>query len=244
MGRVGSHRILVLIPAHNEAATIGRVIREVRDSLKGCDFLVIDDGSSDETPRVLRELGVETAIHLCNLGYGHTTQTGIKYAAMNRYSCVLTMDADGQHDPAQAGEMLEAFLKSDSEMMIGSRYIKNHGYRGTPWTRRVGMKLFSRLVGLFGDKRIYDTSSGLRAIRSTVFEPLLSWRFLDFHAETILYLMRLGYRVSEYPVTFRERTEGNSMYSLGAQLSYPPKTRLLAALSLVQAAIQRRTVRR
>jgi glycosyltransferase involved in cell wall biosynthesis len=237
--REASTRALVAIPAYNEEATIADVVAKSRAHLPGLDLLVVDDGSVDGTSDVLRGLGVTTARHCCNLGYGRAIQTALKFALRHGYDALITLDADGQHDPAPIGRMYEAAMRDGWDVLIGSRYVKPRTYAGSPLGRRLGMKLFSVLVHLVARQRIYDTTSGLKVIRRTVFEPLVRWHFVDFHAEAIVYLMRLGYRVGEHPITAAERRHGESMYSALSHITYPLKTSLMILLGLVEAELTR-----
>jgi len=233
-------RILIAIPAYNEAGTIAAVIDRVRSSLPNCDLLVVNDGSGDATEQILKERRVTIATHLCNLGYGRAIQTAIMCAIKGGYDALITLDADGQHKPEQLQDLLREFEASPCDVLIGSRYIASGNYRGAPLGRRVGMQLFSFLVRLFAGQRVYDTSSGLKIMRRTVFDPLTHWHFVDFHSEVIVYLMRLGYRVQEFPVTMGERTQGRSMYTLINHFKYPLKTSMLVVLGIIQAGLTRR----
>jgi glycosyltransferase involved in cell wall biosynthesis len=234
------NRILIAIPAYNEAATITNVINRVRDSMPDYDLLVINDGSRDNTGQILKELKIVTATHLCNLGYGRAIQTAIKYALQNGYEVLITLDADGQHHPEQIQMMTEEFGKNHWDYLIGSRYIKLRSYKEAPLGRRIGMQLFSLLTRLATGRRVYDTTSGLKVMRRTVFEPLTHWHFVDFHAEAIVYLLRLGFSIGEYPITISERKHGESMYNVLSYLKYPLKTSLLVLLGVIQASLTRR----
>lgn len=233
-------RVLVAIPAYNEAGTIEQVIRRTRESLRDFDLLVVNDGSRDATGEILERLEVTTATHLCNLGYGRAIQTAIKYALNYDYDVLITLDADGQHHPEQVLSLCNAGLKRGWDVLIGSRYVETRDYSQSPLGRRIGMQFFSRLVWAITGHRLYDTTSGLKVIRRSVFEALTHWHFIDFHAEAIVYLLRLGYRISEYPITAAERTQGQSMYSLLSHVTYPLKTSLILLLGVVQAGLTRK----
>jgi glycosyltransferase involved in cell wall biosynthesis len=235
-----ARRILIAIPAYNEAGTIAAVVERVRSSLPDHDLLVVNDGSGDATGLVLKTLGVTVATHMCHLGYGRAVQTAIMYALDCGYDALITLDADGQHQPEQVGGLLREFEAGGCDVLIGSRYIAGGGYRGAPFGRRVGMQLFSLIVKLVVGQRVYDTSSGLKVMRRTTFDPLTHWHFVDFHAEAIVYLMRLGYRIGEYPVTVAKRTQGRSMYTLVNHFKYPLKTSMLVLLGIIQAGLTRR----
>ena len=231
---------LVAIPAYNEAATIRTVVDRVKADLPDCDVLVVNDGSRDRTADVLAGSGVLLANHLCNLGYGRAIQTAVLYATRCGYQQLITLDADGQHDPAQIRPLVAEFDRGDWDILIGSRYVERKRYDGVPAGRRLGMKLFSGLVGMTAGRRIYDTTSGLKIIGRRTFAALADWHFIDFHAEALVYLMRLGFRIGEFPITIEERRHGQSMYSTLSHVKYPLKTVLMLVLGMVQAGVTRR----
>ncbi len=238
------NRSVVAIPAYNEAATIRSVVDRVRADLPDCDVLVVNDGSLDKTAAALAGSGAVVADHLCNLGYGRAIQTAVLYAERGGYDRLITLDADGQHDPAQVRPLLAEFDSGRWDLLIGSRYVARRGYDGVPAGRRLGMQLFSHIVGLVAQHRIYDTTSGLKIIGRQTFVALTNWSFIDFHAEALVYLMRLGYRVGEYPITVTERRHGTSMYSALSHIKYPLKTMLMVILSMVQASLMQATLAR
>jgi hypothetical protein len=156
------------------------------------------------------------------------------------YDRLITLDADGQHDPAQVPGLLTEFESGRWDVLIGSRYVVRRKYDGVPVGRRLGMRLFSTLVGLIAGQRIYDTTSGLKIIGRQAFMPLTRWHFIDFHAEALVYLMRLGFRIGESPITVQERRHGPSMYSALSHVKYPLKTMLMLLLSVVHANLTRK----
>jgi glycosyltransferase involved in cell wall biosynthesis len=234
------NKVLVAVPAYNEEATIREIVRKVRHSLPEFELLVVNDGSQDGTGLILESLNVSTATHLCNLGYGRAIQTAIKYALKGGYDVLVTLDADGQHDPQQVQDVFRECTDKGWDVLIGSRYVQERNYSSSALGRRMGMQLFSLLVGIVAGRRVYDTTSGLKVLRRSVFEPLTHWHFVDFHAEAIVYLLRLGYRVGEYPITVAERTHGTSMYSALSHLKYPLKTSLMVLLGVIEASLTRR----
>jgi len=232
-------RGLIAVPAHNEAATLPSVIASLREELPGIDLLVIDDWSRDDTPNLLRGLEVRSARHPCNLGYGRAIQTALRFAAEGEYDYVVTVDGDGQHPARQAKALLQHFLAGEMDMCIGSRFAAKGAYSGIPLSRRLGMLTFSGLARLVTGQRFYDTTSGLKVMRKTVFESLTRWNLVDFHAEAIVYLTRLGFKVSEYAVTMDARRHGASMYSFVDLFAYPLKTLLMVVIASVQASLAR-----
>jgi glycosyltransferase involved in cell wall biosynthesis len=234
------HRTLVAIPAYNEAATIRNVVERVRLNLPHCDLVVVNDGSTDATAAALAGTGATVVEHLCNLGYGRAIQTAVLYAERANYDRLVTLDADGQHDPAQVRPLLAEFDGGQWDLLIGSRYVVSRSYVGVPFGRRLGMQLFSSLVGMMTGRRVYDTTSGLKIIGRQTFKALRNWQFIDFHAEALVYLMRLGFRVGEAPITVEERRHGTTMYSALSHIKYPLKTTLMVVLGMVEASLTRR----
>jgi glycosyltransferase involved in cell wall biosynthesis len=233
-------RVLVAVPAHNEEATIGSVVAAIRQHAPGFDLLVIDDGSHDGTTEILRRLGVRSARHACNLGYGRSVQTAIKYARQRQYDALITFDADGQHRAADLQRLYNAFIQGRYDLLIGSRFIRWEEYKSPARTRRIGMWLFSLLVRALTGRRIYDTSSGFRIFSRQAFDLVGDQPFLDFHAETIVLLLRAGYNVGEDWIIANERRAGTSMYSALSVIKYPLKTSLLVLLAVLGTGITTR----
>lgn len=233
-------RVLVAIPAYNEAPTIEAVVRSVRGAVPHFDLIVVNDGSRDDTGAALARAGVTTATHLCNLGYGRALQTAIRYARRTGYDALITFDADGQHRASDLVPLHDAFRAGDYDLLIGSRFIERRDYRAEPAVRRLGMRLFSALIAVLTGKRVYDTSSGMKVIGRRVFETLVARPFVDFHAEAIVYLIESGYRVGEFPIAVTAREHGASMYTPLSALKYPLKVAFLIVVGALEARRTRR----
>ena len=233
-------RVLIAIPAYNEAHTIESVVRAVRSAAPEFDVLVVNDGSTDETEATLRRLDVAMATHLCNLGYGRTLQTALKYATRHGYEAVITFDADGQHRAEDIGPLYEAFSAGAFDLLIGSRFVRTRQYDREPLARRMGMKLFSAVIALLFRQRVYDTTSGLKVIARPLFGRLISRPFVDLHAEAIAYLLALGYRVGEHPITVDARRHGQSMYTMASMVKYPLKVAFLILVGIIDVWLMRR----
>jgi glycosyltransferase involved in cell wall biosynthesis len=231
---------LIAIPAYNEEAVIARVASGIRDAIPEADVLVIDDGSEDATPLILQKEGIPFARQPCNLGYGRTIQTAVRCARQQGYGALITADGDGQHSPEDVRSLALASRDDPSDYLIGSRYLATRDYSTAPVDRRIGMQLFSWLTGWVGPTRVYDTTSGLKVIRATVFDALLRWHFVDFHAEAIVYLASLGYTIGEHSVGSHPRRRGVSMYTPLASISYPVKTLTMTALAVAHARLEKR----
>ena len=229
--------ILIGIPAYNEEMTIGSVIEQTHQILPQIDIAVVNDGSRDRTPNIVYD-SVATLISLpCNLGYGWAVETILRYALLRNYDAVVLIDADGQHDPEYLPGFLRAFEEKECDVLIGSRYIATGNYQNNPLGRRIGMVLFSKLTQLLTGIRIYDTTSGMKAINRSAMQALVDWHFVHFHAEAITYLLWSGLKVEEHPIEVTERQYGQSMYSFFSHLWYPLSVILMIVISLIQSSL-------
>lgn len=230
-------RVLVIIPAHNEEDSLPATLAEVKAKSPGVDLLVVDDGSRDATSRVAREAGVAVVRHPVNLGVGGALQTGFRWAVAHGYDIGVQLDADGQHDPAYLGVLLEPVLAGRCDVSIGSRFVEATGYRA-PLNRRIGMKLFQAVVKLAIGRRITDTTSGFRAYSRPVMQVCQHEFPKDFpDAPLLIGLARRGFRLDEVPVVMRERQAGRSFYTLGKQLYYPYKNLLASLMALIRRPV-------
>lgn len=220
----GPDRILIAIPAYNEEATLGEIIERLLRAVPHADLLVVNDGSRDRTEMIAQNMGVAVVTHLSNLGYGRAIQTALMFASRACYDVLVTLDGDGQHRPEDVPVLLERFLVSGCDMLIGSRLTPGARPYRTSVVRRMGMHLFSAVVRLLTGILLYDTSSGLRVIRHTVFGPLTRRLFGDFHAEAIVYLLGCGYSIAECAITVEDRRHRSSMHGFASLLKYPWKT--------------------
>ncbi len=230
-------RVLVIVPAHNEEASLPATLAELRAKAPQVEVLVVDDGSRDGTTRIAREAGVAVVRHPVNLGVGGALQTGFRWAYEHGYDIGVQLDADGQHDPAYLGALLAPVLEGSCDVSIGSRFVSATGYRA-PWSRRLGMLLFSGVVRLALGRSIADTTSGFRAYNRAVMDVCQHDFPKDFpDAPLLIALARRGFRLDEVPVVMRERQAGQSFYTLGKQLYYPYKNLLASLMALIRKPI-------
>jgi len=231
---VSALRVLVIVPAHDEAESLPRTLAEVRAKSPGVDVLVVDDGSHDGTSDAARSAGVPVLRLPVNLGVGGALQTGFRWAVAHGYDIGVQLDADGQHDPAYLADVIAPVAAGRCDVSIGSRYVTRSGYRA-PAARRLGMVMFSLLVRVALGQRIADTTSGFRAYSRPVMERCRFDFPADFpDAPLLIALGRRGFRLCEVPVEMRERTAGQSFYTLGKSLYYPYKNLLASLMAWLQ----------
>ena len=239
MKRDLEQRVLVIIPAYNEEHSIADVLNRLYRVAPMFDRVVINDGSTDRTGDVILALGERQLRLPCNLGYGLAVQTGLKYALVRGYDIIVCLDADGQHQPEDVPLLVNALREQKAGMVIGSRFCEGNSY-DTPLDRRLGQLLFSHLTRLLLGRRIYDTSSGFKALEKSACEVIVQGTFMDFHIETIVRLSMLGFTIVETPVVVQERVSGRSMHSFTSIYQYPLKTILLTIVAAVDAILARR----
>ena len=222
----------MIVPALNEEESLPRTLDEVGRTAPQVDLLVVDDGSSDATAEVARARGVAVLHHAVNLGVGAALQTGFRWAVLRGYQIGIQLDADGQHDPRDLEALIAPVQQGLCDVAIGSRYVSRTAYRA-PLSRRIGMLLFSAVVRALTGQTIHDTTSGYRAYGRRVMEVCQYDFPKDFpDAPLLIDLARRGFRCLEVPVEMRERSAGQSFYTLGKSLYYPYKN-LLASLMVL-----------
>lgn len=201
---------LVLIPAWNEAATVADVVRAAR-ALLACDVLVIDDGSADQTARVARGAGAMVVSHPFNLGVGAAIRTGLRVAGEQGRQHVVQLDADGQHEPADAKRLLELVESDRADLVVGSRFVDPTSSYEVSRARGAMMRLLSRTVSRRIGVQIDDTTSGFRAFGPAalaLFRRSYPTQYLSDTVEALLMAGDAGLRISVEPVTMHERQGG------------------------------------
>lgn len=235
-----SARMLVIMPAHNEAPNLPRVIAELREALADAEILVVDDCSTDETAAVAARLGAKVVSLPCNLGYGGAVQTGFRYATEQGYAFGLLMDADGQHDPMSAPRLLAEVRSGETDVALGSRFLGETTYN-VPVARRWGMAFFRAIVAWMSKQRFTDPTSGFQALNRDVMRFFARDNYpTDYpDADTILLLKFAGFRVKEVPVTVHARLSGRSMHAGWKPLYYIFKM----LLSILMVGLRQKTNR-
>lgn len=206
------NRTLIIIPAYNEAANIGKVIKDIQESGAGFDVLVVNDSSRDNTSNVVRSFKEINIIDLpVNLGIGGAVQTGFMYALENDYDIALQFDGDGQHLASEIQKLITPLLSGEADVSIGSRFlVKPYQYR-TAFFRRLGMKMIQYLNTCLIGQRITDNTSGFRAYNQRAIEFLANNYPDDYpEPEAVVLLGRNGFKLTEVPVYMQSRKQGIS----------------------------------
>lgn len=211
--RMKKDKVLFVIPAYNEEENIEKVLKEIKRDVHYADILVINDCSKDHTEEIVRKNNVHCISNVFNMRYAMAVQTGIKYACENGYDYVIQFDADGQHVAKEAEKLYKHAKETKCDIVIGSRYLKDLGYP-CPFFRRVGTKLFEKIIKIFCHKRIADPLSGFQCLNRRVIERYAKMgNYPEFpDANLIIEMLRSGYTVEEIPAKMRLREAGESMH--------------------------------
>ncbi len=221
-------KILIIVPAFNESASIAKLIREIRTTVPQADLVVIDDGSRDNTEEEALKAGALVACLPYNLGIGGSVQTGYQIAFEKGYDVAVQIDGDGQHDPAYVVPLIRPVLEGRWDLSIGSRFLDatSENFKST-FLRRFGIRFFCRLLGLLTGLQLTDPTSGFRAAGKKLIRAFALYYPVDFpEPETIQMAKRHGARVGEIPVRMRERLSGRSSIRYFATLYYMAKVTL------------------
>lgn len=219
----GRRSLLLLIPVYNEEESLGAVLEEIRQAHLEGDVLLIDDGSTDRTAEVARQAGFEVLPLGRNRGYGAALVCGYREALDRGYEVLVQLDGDGQHDPAQVGDLLSRLQPGDVDMVFGSRLLSGGGHK-TSLFRRVGIAFFVWLGRWLARSPITDPTSGFAAMNRRGMTFLAEHTPSDYPDLNVrLALERGGVRVAEVPVVMRQRLAGVSQTQGLMPLVYFPK---------------------
>lgn len=222
----GTRRVLVVLPALNEEHNVGDVVAEVKRCLPAAGVLVVDDGSSDATSARARANGADVARLAVNLGVGGAMRTGFRYAVARGYDVVVQVDADGQHDPGEIAELIEALDGAD--LVIGARFA-GRGEYVAKGPRRWAMRVLAVVLSWLAGTRLSDVTSGFKASGPraiALFAAHYPAEYLGDTIESLVIAARAGLTIRQVPVDMRERNGGR-----------PSQTPVRAAVYLARAAL-------
>lgn len=210
-------KILIVIPAYNEEMNIEKVIKNLVENYPQYDYVIINDGSSDETASICKKNGWNLIDLPINLGLTGAIQTGMKYAVRHNYDAVLQYDGDGQHRAEFIKEMEAEMTDSDAEIIIGSRFLtekKNLSFR------MLGGGFLSFIIKLSTGQKITDPTSGMRLFGRNVLQEFSRDMNYGPEPDTISYLIKQGVRVREVQVYMDERMGGKSYLNVVNSIKY------------------------
>ncbi len=194
-------RIFIVIPAHNEEASISGVIKDLQ-KYNYNKIIIIDDGSTDNTLEVARRNGVTAVKHPINLGQGAALKTGISLALESDADIIVTFDADGQHQVQDLNKMIMPLTRGEADITLGSRFLDNGS--NTPWLKKILLKSGVILIFFMYGIKLTDTHNGLRAMTRQAAQKIsFKSRGMEHDSEIIEIIKINKIKFKEIPVTIR-----------------------------------------
>lgn len=219
-------KILVIIPAYNEAENIVNTVNTLTTTCPFVDYVIINDCSRDNTAEICKEHGFNFISLPINLGIGGGMQTGYKYAVENGYDIAIQFDGDGQHNAEYIKDLIKPIEEGEADLVIGSRFINKEGFQ-TSFMRRFGINVLGGVLRLCGKVKITDATSGFRAASKPVIEFFSNYYAQDYpEPESIIASSVSGFRIKEVPVIMNERTAGVSSINTFKSMYYMIKVTL------------------
>ena len=219
-------KILLIIPAYNEEENIlntyNTIVEYNKKNKTNYDVIVINDGSKDRTEEILVENKINHIRLIQNLGIGGAVQTGYKYAYEKCYDIAVQYDGDGQHDVSYVKNIIDPIINEDVDFVIGSRFIKKDKDNfNTTFSRRIGINLISFFIKLVTKKKVYDTTSGFRAVNKDIIK-FFAHDYPTEYPEPIstTQLLQKKFRLKEVPVKMKARVGGKSSISSWKNVYY------------------------
>ncbi|MCI8362386.1 MAG: glycosyltransferase family 2 protein [Clostridia bacterium] len=234
-------KVLLIIPAYNEEENILNTCNKIKEFSNELDFVVINDGSRDNTLKILQENNINHIDLIKNLGIGGAVQTGYKYAYENGYDIAIQFDGDGQHDVNYVTNICMPIIEGQADMVIGTRYLdKSESKFQSTFMRRFGSKIICMLLKLTTRTKITDPTSGFRAVNKDIIKVFANEYPSDYpEPESIVTIKNLGYKIIEVPVSMNEREGGTSSISVWKSVYYMIKV----SLAIIIDSLNKRRVK-
>ena len=236
-------RVILIIPAYNEAENILRVCDSIKKYNKNhsdhYDFIVINDCSTDSTSKICHQNHLPIVDLIQNLGIGGAVQTGYKYALQENYDIAVQFDGDGQHNINHVKDLIAPIAKNQADLVIGSRFIdKNLDTFKSSTLRRLGIKIIAKFMHFATGKTIFDTTSGFRACSKDIIKEFAADYPLEYPEPlTTAEIIKKDYRIKEIPTTMNARIAGQSSINSWKNIYYMVNV----CLSLLVIKIRRYT---
>ena len=200
-------KLLIIIPAYNEAESLRGVIERLRSTCPQYDYIIVNDGSTDETKELCEKNGYNVINHTVNKGLAEAMRTGMKYALENGYDAALQFDADGQHLSEYINSMVNCMKESGCDIVIGSRFLNSK----MPFRlRTLGGKIIFYAVRHAANAELSDPTSGMRLFSADIMSLYIENKHFTPEPDTLAFLIRMGADIREVKVTMEDRMAGQS----------------------------------
>ena len=221
-------KTLIVIPAYNKALNIVKTVNDIKQNAPDVDYVVVNDGSKDNTLEVLKEHNFNYIDGFCNLGLFGAVQTGFKLALLNDYDIVIQFDGDGQHSAKYIQPLIDEIEKGN-DIVIGSRFVTEK----KPFTARMlGSRLIAFSIRLMTGKKITDPTSGFRAYNRACIKDYANDMNNPPEPDTLVYMLRKNRKIKEVQVQMSEREFGESYLNLMNTIKY--MSRMMVSIFLIQ----------
>lgn len=198
-------KLAILIPAYNEEKTLAKVLKSIPrhfPKISRMEIIVVSDGSTDKTAAIAQKMQVTLISHFVNRGLGGALGTGFEYVRKNNFDCLLTFDADGQHNPKDIWPVLKPIVQKKADVVVGSR-LKSASWRtaGMPWYRIVGIWGLNLITLAFYWIWTTDSQSGLRAFSRKAIEKIgIKSNKMEVSSEFFNEIQRHNLKLFEVPI--------------------------------------------
>lgn len=210
-------KTLIIIPAFNESENLEKVIKNLKNECSEADFVIINDGSTDNTAQLCHDNNWRLIDLPVNLGLAGAFQTGMKFGYEKGYDAVMQFDGDGQHDAKCAREMINSMEKEHSDIIIGSRFVTE---KKPSSMRMLGSRLISFAIRTTTGCRLTDPTSGMRLYSKDMVRLFANNLNYGPEPDTIAFLLRNGAKIKEQQVVMHEREAGQSYLTFTKSIRY------------------------
>ena len=221
-------KTLIVIPAYNEALNIVKTVNDIKQNAPDVDYVVVNDGSKDNTLEVLKEHNFNYIDGFCNLGLFGAVQTGFKLALLNDYDIVIQFDGDGQHSAKYIQPLIDE-IENGNDIVIGSRFVTE---KKPVTARMLGSRLIAFSIRLMTGKKIADPTSGFRAYNRACIKDYANDMNNPPEPDTLVYMLRKKRKIKEVQVQMSEREFGESYLNLMNTIKY--MSRMMVSIFLIQ----------
>lgn len=221
-------KVLVIIPAYNEESNIEKVVNDIQTNALDVDYVVVNDGSKDDTLDILKRNCYNYIDSICNLGLFGAVQTGFRYSLENDYDCAIQFDGDGQH-LAKYIPLLADEISKGNDIVIGSRFVNE---KKPISARMLGSRLISASIKIITGKSIKDPTSGFRAYNKSCIKEYALGMNNPPEPDTLVYMLKKGKKIKEVQVQMKDRESGESYLNLTNTIKY--MSRMIISIFLIQ----------
>lgn len=223
-----SLKTLVVVPAYNEELNIEKTVNDLKKNASDVDYIVVNDGSKDQTLEVLKKNDFNYIDGFCNLGLFGAVQTGFQLGELDDYDVVIQFDGDGQHQAKYIDTLVDE-IENGADIVIGSRYVSEK----KPWSARmIGSRLISFAIRCMTGEKINDPTSGFRAYSKKCIHDYAHDMNNPPEPDTLVHMIKMNRKIKEVQVEMSDREFGESYLNFGNTIKY--MSRMMISIFLIQ----------